>query len=116
MKEYLFVYGAFRDTGNALLKDAFFCDKAFIYGRIYQVNDFYPGFIKDSGNNKVYGDIYLIDPSIFPVLDEYEGDEYIREKLWTSIEEWCWVYIYKYDVSNFVEIASGDWILRKNIL
>jgi gamma-glutamylcyclotransferase (GGCT)/AIG2-like uncharacterized protein YtfP len=32
-----------------------------------------------SGNDgKVLGDVYLIKPSNFEVLDEFEGEEYIR--------------------------------------
>lgn len=31
--EYIFIYGLFRDSANRLLKDAIFCDKAFVYGK-----------------------------------------------------------------------------------
>jgi gamma-glutamylcyclotransferase (GGCT)/AIG2-like uncharacterized protein YtfP len=42
----------------------------------------YPGLI--SGNDgKVLGDVYLIKPSNFEVLDEFEGEN-IRMKLRTS--------------------------------
>jgi gamma-glutamylcyclotransferase (GGCT)/AIG2-like uncharacterized protein YtfP len=116
--EYLFVYGVFRDAGNSLLRsnnsleNAIFCDKAFVFGRIYGVNDFYPGYVRISCDNRVYGDVYLVDPSVFTELDEFEGDEYERKKIWTSIGEECWIYEYKYDVSQFKEIIGGDWILR----
>ena len=65
-----------------------------------------------SDNDKVLGDVYLIDPSIFPNLDEFEGDEYIRVKVKTSSDIECWVYEYKYDISPFNEIKGGDWMLR----
>lgn len=110
-KEYLFVYGVFRDYGKLLLADAIHCGKATINGKLYRVNEFYPGFIK-SDNDKVLGDVYLIDPSIFPNLDEFEGDEYIRVKVKTSSDIECWVYEYKYDISSFSEIKGGDWMLR----
>jgi gamma-glutamylcyclotransferase (GGCT)/AIG2-like uncharacterized protein YtfP len=110
--EYIFVYGLFRDSGNGLLDHAIFCDKAYVYGHIYDVNEFYPGFVFDSCNNKVWGDVYLMDPSIFPSLDEFEGDEYIRTKIYTSIGEECWIYVYQYDVTDIKEIAGGDWMLR----
>ena len=110
--EYIFIYGLFRDSANGLLNDAIFCDKAFVYGNIYMVNEFYPGFIRKNCDHKVYGDIYLIDPNIFKDLDEFEGDEYIRKKIFTSIGEEVWIYEYKYDVSKFEEIKNGDWLLR----
>lgn len=109
--EYLFVYGVFRDVGKTLLKDARFCGKTNIIGKLYQVNNFYPGFIRN-GNNKIWGDVYLIDPSIFDDLDEYEGDEYIRTKIKTTSDVDCWVYEWKGDVSEFKEIKGGDWLLR----
>lgn len=57
MKEYLFVYGQFRDSAKNLLKEPIFCGKATIVGRIYKVNMYYPGFV--DGNGKVLGDVYL---------------------------------------------------------
>jgi gamma-glutamylcyclotransferase (GGCT)/AIG2-like uncharacterized protein YtfP len=110
MKEYLFVYGQFRDTAKNLLKKPVFFGRATIKGKIYRVNEFYPGFV--SGSGEVLGDIYLIDPSIFPELDDFEGDEYIRVKINTSKDIECWVYKYKYDVKDFEEIKGGDWWLR----
>ncbi len=110
MREYLFVYGQFRDTARKLLKDPVFCGKATINGKIYRVNESYPGFVE--GKGKVVGDVYLIDSTLFPELDEFEGDEYIREKIHTSTDIECWVYKYIHDVNNFQEIEGGDWWLR----
>lgn len=109
-KEYLFVYGLFRDSGNSLLKSTLFC-RTFIEGRIYHVNEFYPGFIREKGF-KTWGDVYLIDPEIFPELDEYEGEEYNRTKIVTDKGIECWIYEYKYPIDKFQEIKSGDWMLR----
>lgn len=109
--EYLFVYGLFRDSAKALLHKTTFCGKATIDGKIYFVNEFYPGFVS-GGNKKVIGDVYLIDPSILPQLDEFEGDEYTRTKIRTSTDIECWIYEYKYNVSKLKEIVGGDWMLR----
>lgn len=109
--EYIFVYGAFRDAYAELLKNSVYCDRTFVYGKIYQVNDFYPGLKRDK-ESIVYGDIYMIDPNIFDELDEFEGEEYTREKIWTSQGIECWVYIYKYDIEKFNQIKCGDWLLR----
>jgi gamma-glutamylcyclotransferase (GGCT)/AIG2-like uncharacterized protein YtfP len=109
--EYLFVYGLFRDSGKNLLGECTYCGKSFINGKLYRVNEFYPGFVFDK-KSKVWGDVYLIDPINLTQMDEYEGDEYIRIKVRTSSDVECWVYQYKYDVSKFEEIKGGDWMLR----
>lgn len=110
VKEYLFVYGMFRDTAKSLLEETIFCGKAFVIGKIYKVNDFYPGFKRDSG--KVWGDVYLINSTVLDKLDEFEGDEYTREKISTSTDVDCWIYVYKGDISKFKEVKGGDWLLR----
>ena len=112
LMEYLFIYGVFRDVSSPLLEDSIFCDSAFIYGKLYRVNKFYPGYVAEDCDNKIHGDVYLIDSSLFEKLDEYEGDEYIRRKIWTSIGLEVWIYEYIHDTSNFEEIESGDWLLR----
>ena len=109
--EYLFTDGLFRDSGKSVLgKEVIYCGKAYIEGRLYKVNEFYPGYVP--GKGKVWGDVYLFNPENLPKMDEYEGDEYIRKKVITSTDINCWVYQYKYDISNFEEIKCGDWMLR----
>lgn len=111
MKGYLFAYGLFRDSQKTLLADAVACGKASVTGKLYRVDVFYPGFVR-KGQDKVWGDVYLIDESILPKLDEYEGDEYIRGKIKTSTDVTCWIYEYRHDISKFKEIDGGDWMLR----
>jgi gamma-glutamylcyclotransferase (GGCT)/AIG2-like uncharacterized protein YtfP len=111
MKEYLFVYGLFRDSCRGLLEHATFCGKDNVIGKIYKVNEFYPGFNRN-GKSKVVGDVYLIDPLLLPQLDIFEGDEYVRTKITTTANIECWIYEYRYDISKFKEIAGGDWMLR----
>jgi gamma-glutamylcyclotransferase (GGCT)/AIG2-like uncharacterized protein YtfP len=109
--DYLFVYGVFRDSAKNLLGDNTYCGRSYVIGTIYKVNEFYPGFVSNN-KNKTWGDIYLIDPITFKDLDIFEGDEYIRRKIKTSNDLECWIYEYKYDISNFKEIKGGDWMLR----
>ncbi len=109
-KEYLFVYGLFRDSARNLLGDFTYCGRAWVKGKIYKVNEFYPGFV--DGDGKVWGDVYLIDPKVFPDLDEFEGHEYKRKKVRTSTDVISWIYEYKYDIKDFKEIKAGDWMLR----
>jgi gamma-glutamylcyclotransferase (GGCT)/AIG2-like uncharacterized protein YtfP len=108
--EYLFVYGLFRDSARTLLGETTFCGKTTINGKLFKVNEFYPGYVK--GDGKVVGDVYLIDPIVLDKLDEFEGDEYIRTKTRTSTDVECWVYEYKYDTKGIKEVRSGDWMLR----
>jgi gamma-glutamylcyclotransferase (GGCT)/AIG2-like uncharacterized protein YtfP len=108
--EYLFVYGLFRDSARTLLGETTFCGKTTINGKLFKVNEFYPGYVK--GDGKVVGDVYLIDPIILDKLDEFEGDEYMRTKTRTSTDVECWVYEYKYDTKGIKEVRSGDWMLR----
>ena len=109
--EYLFVYGLFRDSGKRVLGECVYCGRSNINGKLYRVNEFYPGYVTDK-KSKVWGDVYLVDPINFPEMDEYEGDEYIRTKVRSASDIECWVYQYKYDVTNFEEIKGGDWMLR----
>lgn len=110
MKEYIFVYGQFRDLARNLLGDFTFCGKSSVKGKIYRVNDSYPGYV--NGDGIVYGDIYLIDNSVLSMLDEFEGDEYQRVKIKTLTDLDCWIYKYIKDVNGFKEIKGGDWLLR----
>ena len=110
-KSHIFVYGLFRDQAKMLLGDVKFKGKSTITGHIYRVNEFYPGFIR-SEKGLVYGDVYEFDEVNLPQLDEYEGDEYNRVKIMTSLGIECWVYEYKHDVSGFDLIKTGDWMLR----
>lgn len=109
--EYLFTYGLFRDAGKVVLGlDAVHCGKAYVEGKIYKVNEFYPGYIPGSG--KVWGDVYLFNPENLSKMDEYEGEEYIRTKIRTSTDIECWIYQYRFDVKGLEEIKCGDWYLR----
>lgn len=110
MKDYIFVYGLFRDQSKNLLGDCVHCGKTSINGRLWRVNEFYPGFT--SGSGTVWGDVYLFDVNLLDQMDAYEGSEYIRVRVKTASDIECWVYQYVYDVSNCKEITSGDWYLR----
>lgn len=109
--DYIFVYGLFRDQAKNLLGVVEHLGRAYVSGKIYKVNEFYPGLV-ESKNGKVYGDVYVFNRENLSQLDEYEGDEYIRKRIMTSIGIECWVYVYKYDVSGFDLIEAGDWYLR----
>lgn len=110
MKENLFIYGLFRDQAKPLLGQFKSLGRDSVKGKMYKVNEFYPGFIP--GQGKVWGELIEINPNIFPELDEYEGPEYDRVKVKTDKGIECWIYQYKFDVKEFKEIKTGDWMLR----
>jgi gamma-glutamylcyclotransferase (GGCT)/AIG2-like uncharacterized protein YtfP len=110
-RDYIFVYGLFRDQAKKMLGDAEYVSRDYIKGKLYYVNEFYPGY-KPGKVGKVYGDVFIIDNNLLNSLDEYEGDEYIRKKVNTGLGHNCWVYEYFGDISNFIEIKAGDWHLR----
>lgn len=107
----IFVYGLFRDQAKNLLGDVKFLGKDTVDGKIYKVNEFYPGFIRGK-EGKVFGDVYEFDEINLSQLDDYEGSEYNRNKIMTSSGKECWIYEFKYDISNYELIKAGDWMLR----
>lgn len=111
MTTNLFIYGLFRDQAQKLLGDFKSLGRDSVSGKIYKVNEFYPGY-KKGFFGKVWGEVIQIDDDIFPELDKYEGDEYERIKIKTSNKIECWIYHYKGDVSKFRKITTGDWMLR----
>lgn len=111
MREYIFVYGMFRDAARPMLGEIISCGRTSIKGSLYKVNEFYPGFVLD-GDDTVFGEVFLIDPIVFEKLDEFEGTEYTRMKLKTKNDLECWIYVYISSLDNCREIKSGDWLLR----
>jgi gamma-glutamylcyclotransferase (GGCT)/AIG2-like uncharacterized protein YtfP len=110
MREKIFIYGLFRDQAKDLLKDFKSLGIHSVRGKIFKVNEFYPGWTQ--GEGKVFGELVEVDESVIPILDEYEGHEYDRIKIKTLKDVECWIYKYKYDTSEFKLIKSGDWMLR----
>jgi gamma-glutamylcyclotransferase (GGCT)/AIG2-like uncharacterized protein YtfP len=108
--EKIFIYGLFRDQAKNLLGKYNSLGRHSVSGKIYKVNEFYPGFKSDVG--KVWGELVEVNSEVLSSLDEYEGHEYERVKIKTDSGLECWIYQYKYDTSNFKEIKVGDWMLR----
>lgn len=108
--EKIFIYGLFRDQAKTLLGQFNSLGRHSVSGKIYKVNEFYPGFKPGSG--RVWGEVVEVDLDKFSSLDEYEGHEYERVKIKTESGLDCWIYQYKYDISSFKEIKTGDWFLR----
>ena len=108
--EKIFIYGLFRDQAKNLLGKYNSLGRSSVSGKIYKVNEFYPGFKPDVG--KVWGELIEVNSEVLHSLDEYEGHEYERVKIKTNSGLECWIYQYKYDIKDFKEIKGGDWMLR----
>lgn len=109
--EYIFIYGALRDVYKNMLSESIYCGRAYVYGELFMVNEFYPGIILN-GKMKVFGEVYTITEDKLKQLDIFEGDEFRRTRVNVSNDLVCWIYEYIKDVSKFKSIKSGDWLLR----
>lgn len=102
--DYLFVYGTLRKNYNLKLKERVarnikYLGQAKVSASLYDIGK-YPGAVKDKENSEVIGDVFLVnDPDkVFKVLDEYEGDEFKRQKNKVRLRSGksvnAWVYWY----------------------
>lgn len=126
--QYIFVYGTLRrgvnSKMNQLLSDhgEYLC-RGETSGKLYAL-DGYPGMIASSDKkDKVFGEIYKITSSkLLILLDDYEEcsdnfplpHEYIRKQLPVRLIDGtqlnAWVYLYNHNISNLMEIKSGDYV------
>ncbi|CCH44369.1 AIG2-like protein [Wickerhamomyces ciferrii] len=75
--------------GSAILKD---------YKKYNVLNEVYPGVIKSKGGDVFGSLIYGLTPKDFELLDEYEGDEYERNKAKVIFED------------KLIDIQFYEWI------
>jgi gamma-glutamylcyclotransferase (GGCT)/AIG2-like uncharacterized protein YtfP len=121
--DYLFVYGTLlrhfdHEVLQPLQKFLQYEGSGSLQGELYNLGE-YPGFVENANGfaGNVKGEVYLIlnPEEVFAVLDEYEGEEYSREKklvrLDTNKKIRCWVYVYRLKPNPELEkIMSGDYI------
>ncbi len=109
--ELLFVYGTLMSSfeglhASFLRQHAQLLGEASASGRLVKLT-WYPGFIKEPGAGKVWGELYRVKDAkrLWPMLDEYEGvgtqslagDEYRRELIEVAFEGsqlQAWTYVY----------------------
>ena len=129
MNNHLFVYGTlmkkFTGYKPIMLEEygEYVCE-GFIYGRLYEIDN-YPGLILGKNiNEKVYGEIFLLNDFNTSILklDEYEdffpGDFekslYIRQIEDVNVQggdiKKAWVYIFNEDVDEEKRVISGNYI------
>jgi gamma-glutamylcyclotransferase (GGCT)/AIG2-like uncharacterized protein YtfP len=115
--DHLFVYGTLRRGSNnkfarLLSERGTFVTDARVPGRLYDFGA-YPGAVaSDQLGHWVHGEIHrLEDPSLLASLDEYEGSEFERARVPTTISPNCWIYWYV-GASKGRLVESGDWLQR----
>jgi gamma-glutamylcyclotransferase (GGCT)/AIG2-like uncharacterized protein YtfP len=133
--QYVFVYGTLRagesnDINRAAERNGIaapvLIGSGHINGRLYDF-DAYPGLVLDSAAGPVHGDIYRIDETLVPVLDEIEDivpgviGLYRSERLQVRVEVDgraqvidCLVYPVSEDaVEGLPRIDNGDWLVYR---
>ena len=105
MSVRLFVYGTLKRSApgrpHALLRKARFVDTASVSGTMYDLGD-YPGLRRDgSVGARVSGELYELPDEIsadaLRALDRYEGSEFDRQRVWTTMRggtrRLAWAYV-----------------------
>lgn len=74
----------------------------------------YPGAVK-SGETQIAGDVFaIVDGSVLALLDDYEGDEYDRQKTMVDLSSGetieAWIYWYKGELAGRQPLSGGDYI------
>ncbi len=131
MSSYLFVYGTLRKRCSFLMHNLIdrysnFFANGFVYGKLYEIDN-YPGIVLSNDiQNIVYGEVYKIKSYkvdyMLNLLDEYEEcsknfpkpHEYKRVItdviLMNGKRLKSWIYEYNYSIRNLECIKSGDYI------
>ena len=112
----LFVYGTLLRGQPAwtLIQDKIRSyQSATVVGRLFSIEDQYPGFVRQ-GTDLVCGAlIELIDDNLFAVLDRYEGPEYRRiivEVILPNEMTDAWTYELVADPRPTTRIPGGNWV------
>jgi len=122
---YLFVYGKLKhdqqnEHSEFLKQMAFRMGNGYVLGKIYLINNDYPGLILTRNpNEKVFGEVYKItNEHVFETLDKYENAwplvkkdadyERIVEKVsFNDMILTCWMYVYNRPIDEAAQIKSG---------
>lgn len=118
--DFLFVYGTLRLAfGLELMQEAgdhlVYTGVGRVKAALYDLGD-YPGAVKEDGESEITGDIFEVRNAkkLFPVLDEYEGNEYEREKVKVTMDNGkeldTWIYWYRGSVDKERRIKHSDYL------
>ena len=127
---YIFVYGTLRsdvgsknelgvNIGKDMRKACTFVGKATIEGELFDAGDF-PCLIQGNSTNVVHGELYEIyDKGIIQQLDWFESNGNLYNRvvypvICEGVEYKAWVYFYMRDITDMVEVESGDYLEHLN--
>jgi gamma-glutamylcyclotransferase (GGCT)/AIG2-like uncharacterized protein YtfP len=118
---HLFVYGTLRAGGRTRWSLHWGTVSSFVgtgrsRGFLFEL-DGYPGMTVPAGMDAwVKGEVYRLHdaPSLWPVLDAYEGHEFERQILSVLLDNGralnAWAYVYCLDTEGKPRINSGDFL------
>lgn len=125
--DHIFVYGTLQkgfanQFSELLCSNSEFVGEGQVSGLLYDLGS-YPGLVKSENGALVHGELYQCPEmdKMLPVLDEYEGDEYIREVVEVECNgQKCIAYVYYFTPMVKPEslISSGhyrEYLKGKNI-
>ena len=119
-KDYLFVYGTLRKDYQLKLMDELaphlvFAGRGKVKAKLYDLGA-YPAALASDWSHEMTGDLYEVANAemLFPLLDEYEGDEYKRGKTMVTTEagerKEAWIYWYTGPVDESRRIQENDYL------
>ena len=91
MREKIFIYGLFRDQAKDLLKDFKSLGIHSVRGKIFKVNEFYPGWTQ--GEGKVFGELVEVDEFVTKFSKKYKNNDLRVDVKLTDTE--CLIYLYR---------------------
>jgi len=120
---YLFVYGTLikGESNHKTLGNSKLIGDAFTKGTLFDIGN-YPALIPD-GDNDIKGEIYEVDSDTLIQCDLLEGYDvdnpnslYIRKIIDVKINNKMirsYIYYSNFDLSNYSEITSGDYVKNR---
>ena len=126
---YLFAYGTLQNSTVAAMLDLGLVEiMCYTHGKLYNAGPF-PMAIKDeSGNFRVYGNLYgILSKNLketLKKLDRYEGQLYEREKVTVFLPDGitteAWTYFASKDIQSTIclpkrQIKNGIWAKEGNL-
>ena len=112
----IFVYGTLRRGGSQHFRmaGADFHAAGTVRGRLYGI-DWYPGLVLDDSAEEITGEVYQVCPGLLESLDAFEGGEYRRVRVMTTLADesrqdaWLWEWLGACDENQ--RILSDNWLL-----
>ncbi|GAA5126334.1 gamma-glutamylcyclotransferase family protein [Pseudonocardia adelaidensis] len=108
----LFVYGLLQPGGPSWSLVAPYCAgeprRAGVHGAVYDTGSGYPALRRGAGGRAPGWLVPVRDPAaLLPVLDEYEGSEYRRERVVTTGGTVCWAYVWAAPSDGLRPLPAG---------